>query len=86
MGLETWPHSPTPQDKNHRELPVEIPAAAARPGLDQALDSPRNPVPPIPGIPLLIGLGVDYRKSSFISLTTALDTLIISFRLCWSPS
>ena len=79
-------HSPTSQDKNHRELPVEIPAAAARPGLDQVLDSPRNPVPPIPGILLLLGLGVDYRKSSSISLTTVLDTSIIAFTLFWSPS
>ena len=79
-------HSPTPQDKNHRELPFEVPAATARPALDQALDSPRNPVPPSPGIPLLLGLGVDYRKSSSISLTTVLDTSIIAFTLCWSPS
>ena len=80
-------HSPTPQDKNHRELPFDVPAAAARPGLlDQALDAPFNPVPRIPGIPLLLGLGVDYRKSSFISRATALDTSIIAFTLCWSPS
>ena len=34
-----------PQDKNPRELQFDVPAAAARPGLlDQALDSPFNPV------------------------------------------
>ena len=79
--------SSTPQDKNHRELPVEVPAATARPSLlDQVLDSPFNPVPPIPVILLLLGLGVDYRKSSSISLTTVLDTAIIAFTLFWSPS
>ena len=69
------------------KLPAEVPTAAARPALlDQVLDSPRNPVPPIPGIPLLLGLGVDYRKSSSISRATALDTSIIAFTLFWSPS
>ena len=80
------PRPSTPQDENHRELPVEVPTAAARPGLDQVFDSSRNPVPPIPDIPLPLGLEVDYRKSSSISLTTVLDTSIIAFTFVWSPA
>ena len=86
QGIEPDPQGERGLRLSPRELPLEVPAATARPALDQALDSPRNPVPPSPGIPLLLGLGVDYRKSSSISLTTVLDTSIIAFTLCWSPS
>ena len=55
-------------------------AATAHPALDKALDSALNAVPLVPRFPLLIGFAVDQRMSSFISLTTALETLIISFR------
>ena len=67
-------------------LDLEIMATAARFVLDKRLDSALNPVPPIPGIPLPLGLGVDYRKSSLISLARLLDTSIMAFTFFWSPS
>ena len=54
-------------------------APAARFVLDKRFNSTLNPVPPIPGIPLPLGLGVDYRKSSLISLARLLDTMIMAF-------
>ena len=50
-------------------------AAAAHPALDKALDSPLNAVPPVPRFPLLLGLGVDQRKSSFKSPASELNAL-----------
>ena len=59
---------------------------AARPALDKVLDSTLNAVPSVPRFPLLLGFAVDQRMSSFISLTTALETLIISFTFFKSSS
>ena len=58
----------------------------AHPALDKALDSTLNAVPLVPCFPLLFGFAVDQRMSSFISLTTALETLIISFTFFKSSS
>ena len=69
-----------------RELPAEVPAATAHPALDKALNSTLNAVPPVPRFPLQLGFAVDQRMSSFISLTTALETLIISFTFFKSSS
>ena len=69
-----------------RELPAEVPAATAHPALDKALNSTLNAVPPVPRFPLLLGFAVDQRMSSFISLTTALEMLIISFTFFKSSS
>ena len=69
-----------------RELPAEVMAATARPALDKTFDSALNAVPPVPRFPLLLGFAVDQRMSSFISLTTALETLIISFTFFKSSS
>ena len=55
-----------------RELAVEVMAAAAHPALDKALDSALNAVPPVPCLPLLLGLGVDQRMSSSKSFTSVL--------------
>ena len=51
--------------------PTKVPAATAHSVLDQALNSTLNPVPPVSCFPFLLGLDVDQRMSSFISLTTA---------------
>ena len=70
------PILPRPKTRTTEKLPAEVPAAATRPGLlDQVLDSPRNPVPPIPVILLLLGLGVDQRKSSSKFCASALYAL-----------
>ena len=47
-------------------------ASAAHSVLDQALDSTLNAVPAVPLIVLLLGLGVDQRKSSVKSAPSAL--------------
>ena len=47
-------------------------AAAAHPALDKTLNSTLSAAPPVPCLPLLLGLGVDQRISSFKSFTRAL--------------
>ena len=44
-----------------RELPAEVPSTTAHSALDKALNSALNAVPPVPCLPLLLGLGVDQR-------------------------
>ena len=53
-------------------LPLRPRPVAFALALDQTLNSPLNAVPPLSCFPLLLGLGVDQRKSSSKSLTSAL--------------
>ena len=59
---------------------------AAHAALDKALNASLNAVPTVPGLPLLLRLGVDQRKSSFKSTTSALKAFVNSLHVlvCFS--
>ena len=52
--------------------PVEVMAAATHPALDKTLNFTLNAAAPVPCLPLLLGLGVDQRISSFKSFRNVL--------------
>ena len=54
------------------ELPADVMAAATHSALDQDLYSTLHAVPPVPCFPLLLGLAVDHRMSSFKSSVSVL--------------
>ena len=96
QGLSSWtpPRKNSPENgpivgapgalrRNYRPPPV----AAADSALDQALYSTLNAVPRVPllPVPLLLGFGVDQRKSSFKFTTSALKAFVNSLHvLCCS--
>ena len=58
------------------KLPVEAMPPAAHCALDKTLNSTLHEVRPVSVLPLLLSLGVDYRKSSLISLVRVFETSI----------
>ena len=60
-----------------KKLPVEAMPPAVHFALDKTLNSTLHAVRPVSVLPLLLSLGVDYRKSSLISLVRVFETSIM---------